>query len=71
MYSLLPPEDFLPFVVPFQGGGGVLAGVGGCWPRCGWVLAWVWLVAGLGVGARVYASLWGKEVTCQCVCICV
>ncbi|KAF5834480.1 hypothetical protein DUNSADRAFT_8836 [Dunaliella salina] len=26
MCSLLPPEDFLPFVVPFQGGSGVLAG---------------------------------------------
>ncbi|KAJ9517478.1 hypothetical protein QJQ45_024956 [Haematococcus lacustris] len=25
-YSLLPPEDFLPFVVPFKGAGGVLAG---------------------------------------------
>lgn len=27
-FSLLPPEEFLPFVVPFQGGTGVLAG--GC-----------------------------------------
>lgn len=26
MFSLLPPEDFLPFVVPFQGGPGALAG---------------------------------------------
>jgi len=26
MYSLLPPEDFLPFVIPFQGGSGMLAG---------------------------------------------
>jgi hypothetical protein len=25
-FSLLPPDDFLPYVVPFQGGAGVLAG---------------------------------------------
>lgn len=30
-FTLLPPDEFLPFVVPFQGGPGPLAGEFVCW----------------------------------------
>ena len=32
-FSLLPPEEFMPFVVPFMGGAGQLAGMNVCGER--------------------------------------
>lgn len=63
MFSLLPAEDFLPFVVPFLGGSGPLAGVRVC--VC--VLVYVCVCMLEFLGHVILGLCWHMDNTDVCV----